>query len=457
MTKHPAYELGICLLVLLPALVAGQGIRTGPAATGDWHSDAPGVLRRFDPDALPAPRATPSASNWPRVVPRPAGAAPRVPQGFNATQWAGGRGAGGLAMPRVIRRAPNGDIFLAESGAGRVLAFRSQPGAPQAGAPTVFAAGLSRPFGIVFWPPAAPRFVYVAETGRVLRYPYVSGDLHARGPAETVLTGLPEGGHWTRDLAVSSDGATLFVSVGSDSNVGTDMPPAPPGGLAAWQAAHGVGAAWGEETGRAAVLQFDPEGGALRPFATGLRNCSGLAVQPGTGALWCAVNERDGLGDDLPPDYATAVRAGGFYGWPWFYIGKHEDPRLAGRRPDLAGRVLVPDVLLQAHSAPLGLAFYDVDAGPAAFPADYRGDVFVTLHGSWNRARRTGYKVVRLHLGEDRQGAPRRGTVEDFLTGFVASDSEVWGRPVGVAVAADGALLVTEDGNGTVWRIAPVR
>ena len=287
-----------------------------------------------------------------------------------------------------------------------MLAFRNRPGAAQAGPPTVFAAGLAQPFGIAFWPPAAPRYVYVAETTRVLRYPYAAGDLRPRGPAETVLSGLPEGGHWTRDLAAAPDGTRLFVAVGSGSNVATGMPHAPPGGLAAWQAAHGVGAAWGDEAGRAAVLQFAPEGGAPRPFATGLRNCSGLAVQPGSGALWCVVNERDGLGDDLPPDYATAVHEGGFYGWPWFYLGAHEDPRLAGRRPDLAGRVLVPDMLLQPHSAPLGLAFYDIAAGPAAFPPAYRGDAFVALHGSWNRARRTGYKVVRLHLHEDRQGAP---------------------------------------------------
>jgi glucose/arabinose dehydrogenase len=455
MGKLTALRVAAGLLPLLPGLAAGQDmrsdppVRSGPAAYDDWRADAPGVLRRFDADALPEPHATASNSNWARVVPRPAGAAPRVPPGFAAMPW-----AGGLAMPRVIRRAPNGDIFLAESGAGRVLAFRAPPGTRKAGAATVFAAGLSQPFGIAFWPPSAPRFVYVAETARVLRYPYANGDLQALGPAEPVLTGLPEGGHWTRDLAVSPDGTRLFISVGSASNVAADMPPTPPGGIAAWEDVHGPGAAWGEEANRAVVLQFAPEDGTPRPFATGLRNCSGLAVQPSTGALWCAVNERDGLGDDLPPDYATALREGGFHGWPWFYTGAHEDPRLAGLRPDLAGRALVPDVLLQPHSAPLGLAFYDIGAGPAAFPAAYRGDAFVALHGSWNRDRRTGYKVVRLRLHDD----PRlRGTVEDFATGFVVSDREVWGRPVGVAVAADGALLVSDDAGGTVWRIAPAR
>ena len=193
------------------------------------------------------------------------------------------------------------------------------------------------------------------------------------------------------------------------------------------------------------MLQFEPTGPALHPFATGLRNCVGLAVQPASGALWCATNERDGLGDDLPPDYATRVGEGAFYGWPWFYIGAHEDPRLRGRRPDLAGRVTVPDVLIQPHSAPLGIAFYD----GAMFPPEYRGDAFVTLHGSWNRGQRTGYKVIRLRLDHGRP----TGGYEDFLTGFVTLDDAVWARPVGLAVLGDGSLVVTEDGNGTIWRV----
>ncbi len=184
-------------------------------------------------------------------------------------------------------------------------------------------------------------------------------------------------------------------------------------------------------------------------YATGLRNCSAEAIQPATGALWCAVNERDGLGDDLAPDYATEVHQGGFYGWPWFYIGNHPDPRMGGARADLAGDVRVPDVLIQPHSAPLGLAFYT----GSQFPPDYRGDAFVALHGSWNRARRTGYKVVRLRFHD---GHPT-GEYEDFLTGFVASDQAVWARPVGVAVTHDGALLVSEDGNGTIWRVVVPR
>jgi hypothetical protein len=344
-------------------------------------------------------------------------------------------------------------MFLAETGSGRILAWRTSDGAAEAPAPTVFASGLSVPFGIAFWPPAEPRFVYVAESGRVVRYPYSAGALRARGPAETIVASLPEGGHSTRDIVAAPDGSRLFLSVGSLSNVATDMPDAPPGGIAAWEAEHGVGAAWDDETGRAAVLQIAPEGGAPRPFATGLRNCVALAVQPGSGALWCATNERDGLGDDLPPDYATVVREGGFYGWPWFYMGGHADPRLAGRRPDLTGRALAPDVPIQPHSAPLGLVFYDVAAGLAAFPAEYRGDAFVALHGSWNRGKRTGYKVVRLRL---RDGRPT-GEYQDFVTGFVEGEARVWARPVSVAVARDGALLVSEDGNNTIWRVAAER
>ncbi len=367
------------------------------------------------------------------MVGRPGSALPRAPAGFRAELV-----ASGLDMPRVLRTAPNGDVFLAESGAGRVRILR--PG----GTPAVFADGLSLPYGIAFWPPGpAPQFVYVAESGRVLRFPYRGGDTRARGPAEVVVPTLPEGGHWTRDLAFSTDGSRMFISVGSASNVAGDMGARPPTGFIA---AHAQGAAWGEELGRAAVFVAKPDGSALRALATGLRNCSGEAIEPRNGALWCVVNERDGLGDNLPPDYATGVREGAFYGWPWFYIGRHGDPRLAGRRPDLAEAVAVPDVLIQPHSAPLGIAFYDA----AQFPPDYRGDAFVALHGSWNRGKRTGYKVIRLRF---RDGRPT-GEYEDFLTGFVVSDDAVWGRPVGLAVDRDGALLVSEDANGTVWRVS---
>lgn len=399
-----------------------------PAA--DWRDDAPGASHRIAVGQIPAPYATGSATRSPSVTDRPAGAALKVPPGFTATRF-----AGGLDQPRTLRTAPNGDVFLAESGAGRIRIFRGLDGKA-----ITFADGLSLPFGIAFWPPGpSPHFVYVAETNRVVRFPYAAGDLKARGPTEVVVPALPEGGHWTRDLAFSPDGATLFVSVGSSANVATDLTGSPPPNRP-------LGAAWGYEENRADVLAFTPDGKGGRIFATGLRNCSAEAVQPGTGALWCAVNERDGLGDDLPPDYATVVRQGAFYGWPWYYLGSHQDPRMAGTRRDLAGSVTEPDVLIQAHSAPLGITFYD----GRSFPEGYRGDAFVALHGSWNREKRTGYKVIRLRF---ENGVPT-GAYEDFLTGFVTSDRAVWGRPVGVTVMQDGALLVSEDGNGTLWRVA---
>ena len=316
----------------------------------------------------------------------------------------------------------------------------------------MFAEGLDRPFGIAFFPAVNPKWVYIANNNSVVRFPYAPGDLKARGAAETIVPKIAEttGGHSTRDVAVSADGKTILVSVGSGSNVAEGMPKKTPEETAAWQADHALGAAWGKEDGRADVLAFYPDGSGRSVFASGIRNCVSVTVNPTTGEPWCAVNERDSLGDNLPPDYVTRVKAKAFYGWPWYYIGNNEDPRLKGQRPDLAGKVTVPDVLIQPHSAPLGLTFYPAHGGAAAFPASYRGDAFVTLHGSWNRAKRSGYKVVRLKTVK---GVPT-GDYEDFLTGFVADDRGVWGRPVGVAVARDGALLVTDDGGGMVWRVA---
>ena len=430
-------------LLLAGALVTASLSGSARAAQpyGDWRDDRPSVSHRIAPDDLVAPYATASKSNGPDLIRRPAGAWPSVPAGFTVKPF-----ATGLQVPRVLRVAPNGDIFLAETGADRVLVLRASDGADRPAQSAVFASGLSQPFGIAFYPPGPrPKYVYVAATDRLVRYPYAPGAMTAQGPAETIVANLPTGGHSTRDIAVSPDGAHLFLSIGSASNIATGMSKLGAEALRAQEAAHGIGSAWGFEQDRAAVLQLDPDGRNLHPYATGLRNCVGEAIAPG-GELWCATNERDGLGDDLPPDYATRVRAGGFYGWPWFYIGAHPDPRHANERPDLAEAAIVPDVLLAPHSAPLGIAFYD----GAMFPADYRGDAFVTLHGSWNRGLRTGYKVVRLRFA----GGRPTGGYEDFLTGFVADADSVWGRPVGVAVAHDGALLVSEDANGTIWRIS---
>jgi len=311
---------------------------------------------------------------------------------------------------------------------------------------TIFAQGLDDPFGVAFPPGEEPGFVYVATQTRVLRYPWKSGAAAPSGPPQTIVRGLATGGHWTRDIAFSKDGKTLFVSVGSETNVADTMTPRSARAIAQVERTQGLGAAWGPEKDRAVVLAFDPDGGRKRTFATGIRNCAGLAVDPASGAPWCATNERDLLGDDLPPDYATRVRAGAFYGWPWYYIGDHEDPRHKGARPDLAGKVTTPDVLIQAHSAPLGIAFYTA----TQFPQAMRGSPFVTLHGSWNRSKRTGSKVVRLIL---RDGEPT-GEYEDFLTGFTAGDTALWGRVVGIAMAADGSLLVSDDGADLLWRVS---
>lgn len=413
---------------------------TGAAAYGDWRADAPGVRRKITPADMPPPLASRPAAEPPRIVARPDDALPKAPSGFTVSLF-----AKGLAEPRTIRVAPNGDIFVAESRAGRVRVFRAKAGAEQAANSQVFASGLDRPFGVAFYPPGPnPSFVYIATSGRIVRYPY-HGEL-AAGQPESIAT-LPRGEyHWTRDLVFSLDGRTMYVSVGSASNVAEEVAPLAGPALKRFAESHPLGAIWGDEAERADILAFDPDGRNKRIYATGLRNCSGETIQPETGALWCATNERDLLGDNLPPDYATRVKEGAFYGWPWYYIGDHRDPNRPDERPDLAGKVTVPDVLIQPHSAPLGMTFYE----GAQFPAEYKGDAFVALHGSWNRAKRTGYKVVRLIF---KDGEPT-GEYDDFLTGFVASDDAVWGRPVDVAVAADGALLVTDDGGGAIWRVS---
>jgi glucose/arabinose dehydrogenase len=321
----------------------------------------------------------------------------------------------------------------------------------------IFASGLKQPYGIAFYPLGPnPRWVYVANSDGVVRFPYKNGDLEATGKPERVIEGIPWVHHYGRDIAFSPDGKRLFLSVGSGSNVALDMFPEPHwtmhpeprnvDGLEAWAKLKPLGAAWDTEELRADVLSFDPDGKNMKIVATGLRNCQGMTIQPATGQLWCAVNERDELGDNTPFEYATHVVEGAFYGWPWYFIGGHEDPRHAGQRPDLKDKVTVPDVMMMAHSAPLQMTFYQ----GGNFPPEYKGSAFVTMHGSWNRDKRTGYKVVRLLF--DASGKPT-GEYEDFMTGFVISDTQVWGRPVGVAVGNDGSLFVTEDGNGTIWRI----
>lgn len=393
----------------------------------DYRTQKPGVVHYIAPSDLPRPMASRSVINGPSVVARPEGAWPKVPAGFRVTLY-----ASGLENPRQLRVAPNGDLFVAESRAGRIRVLRGLKKDGSAQTVSVFATGLDSPFGLAFHPPGPrPRRLYVGNTGAVVRFDYSPGELKASGPPKTLLA-LPSGGwlrgggHWTRDLAFSLDGKRLFISVGSYSNNDdTDRN--------------------GKERRRANVLAATPEGEGLEVYAWGLRNPVGLAVDPRTGELWTSVNERDGLGDRLPPDYITRVQEGGFYGWPWFYIGANQDPRHKGKHPELKERVLIPDVLLEPHNASLGLAFYEGNS----FPARYRAGLFAAQHGSWNRSVRTGYEVIFVPLESGRA----TGRYEDFMTGFVTPEGDVWGRPVGVAAASDGALFVSDDASGSVWRI----
>lgn len=396
----------------------------------DYRTERPGAAHHIVVGDLPPANAAESVDNGPNLVPRPKDAWPSAPVGFRVQLY-----ADGLANPRLIRTAPSGDLFVAESKEGLVRVFRGLRPDGRAAQTEVYAQGLRQPFGIAFYPSGDdPRWVYVANTDSVVRYPYRNGDLKARGAAETVVASLPGGGllrgggHWARDLAFSRDGKKLYVSVGSHSNDDdTDGNPV--------------------ESERADILEFDTDGKNRRIFAWGIRNAVGIAVNLHSGELWASVNERDRLGDHLVPDYITHVEAGGFYGWPWFYIGGHPDPRQAGKHPELAGKVEVPDVLLEPHDASLEMLFYE----GTQFPLAYRGDIFAAEHGSWNKTVRAGYEVIRVPMhGHDRAS----GGYEDFLTGFVTADGNVWGRPVGVAVAKDGALMVTDDGSNSVWRVS---
>lgn len=423
-----------------------------PQGEADWKKDAPGRVHKIELAKLPAPFATPTARNFPRLVPKPAGAEPKVPAGFKVNVF-----ASDLQGPRTMRLAPNGDIFLAETQSGRIKVLRPAADGSKASSVEVFAQGLLQPFGIQFFPSGdKPQWLYVAENNRVVRYAYKAGDTKASGIPEVIVSELSptSGGHFTRDLAFSLDGKRMFVSVGSNSNVAEDMSKKTAAEIKAWEAQHGLGAAWDQETNRATVIAYPV--GANQPgklFATGIRNCVGLTVQPKSGDLWCTTNERDLLGDDLVPDYSTRVKEGGFYGWPWYYMGNHEDPRLKGDRPDLAGKASVPDVPFQAHSAALTLTFYTATSGASAFPKEYVGDGFAVLHGSWNRAFRTGHKVVRVRM---KDGVPT-GEYEDFMVGFITEDGNAWARPVGGVVARDGSLLVSDDGANLIYRISYAR
>jgi glucose/arabinose dehydrogenase len=391
----------------------------------DFRYEKPGTSRKITVKDLPQPYATQSAENGPKLVARPENVWPVAPSGFRVEMY-----ASGLDNPRTLRTAPNGDIFLAESDPGRIRVFRglTSDGKPEQSA--IYASGLKRPYGLAFYPPGPdPQYLYVGNEREVVRFAYHSGDLKASGTPEHIADLPGPGGHWTRAVTFSQDGKKLFVAVGSGSNI--DDPDTTP-----------------REKNRADILVCDPANCTLSVYAYGIRNAGGgIEVNPQTGELWCSVNERDGLGDNLVPDYITHVQEGGFYGWPWWYMGGHQDPRLKGKHPELKDKAIVPDVLLQPHNASLEFAFYE----GTQFPAEYKGDIFASEHGSWNKAVRVGYEVIHVPL---HQSGDASGEYEDFLTGFVLPDGNVWGRPVGMAVASDGSLLVSDDGSNSIWRVS---
>jgi glucose/arabinose dehydrogenase len=366
-------------------------------------------------DRLPPPFATPSASKSPDIISAPPNAKLVLPPGFKIAKY-----ASGLNEPRNMLLAPNGDVFVTETGAGRIAILRDTNRDGVADKRFVFASDRYQPYGLAFH----DGFLYVGEANAIVRFPYTAGQTAAKGEPQKIAS-LPSGGHSTRNIIFSRDGTKLYVAVGSRGNVET-----------------------GDEPVRAAISEMNPDGTAAHVFAGGLRNPVGLDWEPVTGALWTAVNERDGRGDELVPDYVTDVRRGAFYGWPYAYIGPHEDPELRGRRPDLVKQTTVPSLLIDAHSAALGVVFYNGNM----FPQQYRGAAFVALHGSWNRSRLTGYKIISVPF----RGGHPAGGYDDFVAGWIvdAQRGTAWGRPVSLLVLQDGSLLITDDGNDTIWRVS---
>ncbi len=377
------------------------------------------ALRHYDvtPGSLPPPNATRDAINGPEIVARPRGAQLQMPPGFAINTFA----EGGFRRARWMALAPNGDVFVADADADTIIILRGMKPDGTARERFIFATGLNKPFGMAFW----RDYFYVGNTNAVVRFHYKPGQTKADDAPEKIAD-IPGQGyreHWTRNLVFNPEGTKMYVTIGSQSNVSEEPEP------------------------RASILEFNPDGTGRRTFANGTRNPIGLDFNPSTKALWAAVQERDLLGDDLPPDYVTQVKDGGFYGWPYSYAGQNVDPRHKGEHPELVKRAIVPDVLIQAHSALLGLKFYQ----GGMFPAEYRGDAFVALHGSWNRSRRTGYKIIRIRF---KDGRPIGG-YDDFLTGWMLDENsrDVWGRPVGLLVLPDGSMLITDDGANKIWRV----
>ena len=391
---------------------------------------------------LPAPFDTPWFRKSTRVVPASAGHQVKTPPGFAVNVF-----ADTLQFARFMALAPNGDVFLAEPvrGAGVITVLRDADHDGIAETRETFATGLNRPFGLAFW----KNYLYVGNNDSVVRFTYDAGQTRARGEPERIADLPPSDAaldedtarrlhidisqtrgynHWTRNVIFNPAGTKMYVTIGSATNATPE--PA------------------GTSVLRAAIHEYNPDGSGHRLFASGLRNPVGLSYFPGSSTLWTAVNERDQLGDDLVPDYITSVHDGGFYGWPYSYLGKHLDPTVNPQRPDLVDTAIAPDVLLTSHAAALGLIFYT----GAQFPSEYRNSAFVALHGSINRSKLSGYSVVRVPF---RNGKPA-GPPEDFLTGFIARDDgekEAWGRPVGLLQLPDGSLLVSDDGGNRIWRV----
>jgi glucose/arabinose dehydrogenase len=417
--------IGVAFL-LQAAKTDSMNVITGSKAFTNTASLSPGLARQITAQDLRKPQPPGWLSQSSMVIrastsrpgARPENAIPKAPDGFKINLYVGD----GLTNPRQIRRAPNGDIFVADTGGGTVRIFRGVKADGKHGQSSVYAS-LQAVFGINFYPPGPnPQWVYLINTGTLVRYAYRNGDLKATGEPEKLITDIPAGGgHSTRDIVFSKDGKSLFLAVGSASNNSDDA-----------------------EFHRANILEYTPEGKFVGIYASGIRNPVGLAINPETGELWTSVNERDNLGDNLVPDYVTHVARGAFYGWPWYYIGRNQDPAHPGKHPELRDKVIVPDVLIQAHSASLGMTFYD----GKMFPPEYYGDAFVAEHGSWNHSQGSGREVIRIPIEKGRA----TGVYQDFLTGFT-TDGIAWGRPVGVAVAVDGSLLVTDDAARVIWRV----
>lgn len=383
------------------------------------------VQTAIGPLTLVAPFTTESTTKRNSMVDWPEGQTPKAPAGFTVTKF-----ATDLKNPRNSYIAPNGDIFVAESGtsgsADQITVFRDKDKDGNYETRAVFAEDLNQNYGML----VLKNYFYVANTDGLYRYPYKTGDLKLAGKGEKIveLPGKGYNNHWTRNLLANADGSKIYISVGSSSNVGEN-------GME-------------NEVRRACILEVNPDGSGERIYASGLRNPVGMDWNPANKELWTAVNERDELGDDLVPDYITSVKEGGFYGWPYSYYGQIGDPRMKGKAPDLVAKAIVPDVPVGSHTAALGFTFYNADA----FPADYKGGAFVGQHGSWNRSILSGYKVLFVPF---KNGKPS-GPPQDFLTGFIADEkkAQAWGRPVDVTVMNDGSLLVNDDSGNTLWKVS---